>query len=258
MANIQKGYEGEKQFDALFENSPDHWLILTDLLLDYNNSKFQIDTLVIATINIYLFDVKNFKGDFCIEGDKWKSTYGKEITNPVFQLQRCESSFRQLLQNNRIGSEFSVAAYLVFVNPEFTLYNALRDLPIVLPTQINRFLEKLRKYSPNQPLSSSQMMLAKQLVAMNIDQSPYARLPQYDFENLIKGIICEHCQVFMINSMKRSQLICPKCGKSEAVESCVLRSAEEFKLLFPEKKITTNNIYEWCKIITCKKRINRI
>jgi hypothetical protein len=33
---------------------------------------------------------------------------------------------------------------------------------------------------------------------------------------------------------------------------------EEIKLLFPEKKITTNNVYEWCKIVESKKTIRTI
>jgi hypothetical protein len=42
------------------------------------------------------------------------------------------------------------------------------------------------------------------------------------------------------------------------MSSAVLRSVEEFKTLFPEMKITSNGIYEWCSIISSTKVIQRI
>ncbi|WP_445488357.1 hypothetical protein [Niallia sp. 03133] len=44
----------------------------------------------------------------------------------------------------------------------------------------------------------------------------------------------------------------------EAVESAIIRCGEEFKLLFPEGKITTTVIYEWCKVIYSKRKIRRV
>ena len=41
-------------------------------------------------------------------------------------------------------------------------------------------------------------------------------------------------------------LTCETCGNVENWEVAVLRSVEEFKLLFPGRKITTNRVYEWC------------
>jgi hypothetical protein len=44
----------------------------------------------------------------------------------------------------------------------------------------------------------------------------------------------------------------------EEVEAVVLRSVKELILLFPNRKITTNDIYEWCGGINSKKAIRRI
>jgi hypothetical protein len=33
---------------------------------------------------------------------------------------------------------------------------------------------------------------------------------------------------------------------------------EEIKLLFPGRKITSNEVHEWCSVIDSKKRISRI
>jgi len=45
---------------------------------------------------------------------------------------------------------------------------------------------------------------------------------------------------------------------TESLDKAVLRSVEEFKLLFPERKITTKEIYDWCLISGEMRRIKRI
>jgi hypothetical protein len=57
--NLKKGFEGEVKFDSLTEKLDCDCLILNDLLLEVNKSKFQIDTVVIQD-TLYLFDVKNY------------------------------------------------------------------------------------------------------------------------------------------------------------------------------------------------------
>jgi hypothetical protein len=53
-------------------------------------------------------------------------------------------------------------------------------------------------------------------------------------------------------------LVCDNCGCKEEVESAVLRSVAELLLLFPDQKITTKVILEWCQIVKSEKTIRRI
>ena len=251
--NLDKGYEGERNFEILLEKHPSESLILNDLLLEKNNTVFQIDTMLISQKNIYLFEVKNYEGDFYIDKDMWYSTSGIEIKNPLHQLKRSESLLRRLLQD--FGSTFSIEAYLIFINPEFTLYQVPLNLPIIFPSQLNRFMKKLNMTSSK--LNGKHSKLAEQLVSAHINESPFTRLPNYDYEQLQKGITCVSCNSFMI-SFNEKNLVCNGCGCKEDIESAVMRSAEEFKLLFPERKITTNAIHAWCKVIDSKKTIRRI
>lgn len=96
------------------------------------------------------------------------------------------------------------------------------------------------------------MLLSKPLA-----ESPYNRKPDYTFEQLQKGIYCKCCHSFDI-SFNTKTIVCDKCRFREDMESAVLRNVEEFRILFPEKKITTSVIYEWCKIITSTKTIRNI
>ena len=65
--NLQKGFEGEIQFDSVTAKLQLECYILNDLLLKQNNTTFQIDTLIILSETIYLFEVKNYEGDYYYE-----------------------------------------------------------------------------------------------------------------------------------------------------------------------------------------------
>jgi hypothetical protein len=143
--NLEKGYEGESKVAAWLKNLTSEWIILYDLLLENNNSLFQIDTLLISQNTIYLFEVKNYEGDFFIKADNWYTKSGNEIKNPLLQLKRSVSLLRRLLQDYNIS--FSIEAYVIFINPEFTLFQASLNLPIILPTQLNRFMKNLNMNS---------------------------------------------------------------------------------------------------------------
>ncbi|WP_040206711.1 nuclease-related domain-containing protein [Neobacillus jeddahensis] len=252
--NLVKGFEGEQKSDTWLEELSKDYLIVHDLLLEYNHSKFQIDTLLIAYEKIYLLDVKNYEGDYCAEGDKWnKLTPKKEIKNPLHQLDRCETLLRALLTN--LGYRYPIESYLIFINPEFHLYQTTINPSIIFPTQLNRFLKKLNE----RPSKSNkrQFNLAEQLISLHTIESPYPYLPAYDYDQLEKGPLCSKC-FSIFTEMKGLKLVCGHCGCQEEVESAVVRSVDEFMLLFPDRKITTKGIHEWCHIVKSEKTIRRV
>jgi hypothetical protein len=53
-------------------------------------------------------------------------------------------------------------------------------------------------------------------------------------------------------------LMCESCGCMENLDSAVMRSAGDFKLLFPDLKVTTRVIEDWCGGIYSSKIIRRI
>lgn len=249
--NLVKGYEGELKSDIWLKGLTDEWLILHDLLFEYHGSKFQIDTLIIAYEKIYLLDIKYFEGDYSIKDDKWYNPAGVLQKNPLHQLERCETLLTKLLV--KLGHHYRIESYLIFNNSEFHLSTTSINSSIIFPTQLNRFLKKLNMKPVK--LHKKYHQLAKQLVDHNQEESPYERLPEYSYEKLKKGIICpNNCNTFFSNE----QLICKKCGCKEEVDAAVLRSVKEFSLLFPDRKITTEGIRDWCEIIKSKKTIRRI
>ncbi|THE09442.1 NERD domain-containing protein [Bacillus timonensis] len=252
---LEKGFIGETWFDQQLENLSLDCLIINDLLLETNNTHYQIDSLLIFRRKIHLFEVKNYEGDYVVNGDRWQSlSSGKEIKNPLLQLTRSESLFRQLLQ--QLGSNFTVESHLVFINPEFYLYQASPNLPIIFPSQLTRFLNNLRSQSSS--LVEKHHALAKKLLSLHIKKSPFSLQPQYSFGEMEKGILCGLCWSGFMKCGNQHKLTCPNCGCWEDKELAVTRSIEEFEQLFPNIKITVSTIFEWCNVIKSKKTIRKI
>lgn len=254
-ANLERGYDGEVSFDELAKGYlQEERYVINDLLLEINNSYFQIDTLVISQGVIQLLDIKNYHGDFYLESDKlYAVKTGQEYKNPVNQLTRSTTLFRQLLQKFKLN--FIVDAHVIFINPEFTLYLAPMDQPIILPTQVKRFLTDMNKIPSK--LNDEHLKLARKLLSLHQAKYPYSTIPEFTYEQLRKGIYCKRC-ISLLSTIKNKDIVCEKCGEHEKIEHGVLRNVNEFKLLFPERKITAQNIYEWCNVDLNKRTISRV
>ncbi|MBU9710308.1 nuclease-related domain-containing protein [Evansella tamaricis] len=258
---LNSGYEGEVRLDQWYDNCPDHWLVLNDLWLkNSTESYFQIDSLLITPRTAFVLDAKNNYGEHHLLDDRWyRCSDSKEwTTNPLTQQKRCETSFRQILQNS--GTSFPIVSKLVFVNQEFTLYNTPQGLPLLLPTQIKSFFENMKMNDPGPAKpTQNQIKLANYICTVHMDKSPYSNLPGYDFEGLKKGLLCENCKSFLAPPVESCRsIVCHRCGHNEEVKSCILRAIEELVLLFPDEELTTDRVYQWCKVINCKRRISRL
>ncbi|PGT82456.1 nuclease-related domain-containing protein [Bacillus sp. AFS040349] len=252
----EKGFQGECLFDELINQSPvSTYLQLNDLLLEWRNSTFQIDSLFISPHKIYLFDIKNYEGEFYIEGNRWYLSSGNEIKNPIPQIQRSESFLRPLIQT--LGINLPIEASVIFVNPNFTLYQATRNLPLILPTQISSFIKRLGSVSMN---SSGQLIdLAKKLASMHIEISPYdgMHIPEYTYESLNKGVSCLKCGSLSVGLDGRG-LMCERCGVKEGLHAGIMRTIVEYRVLFPNRQITVSAANDWCGLGMTRLRMQKI
>lgn len=250
---MKKGYEGELEYDRWMTALEPENLMLNELLLEVNGSLFQIDSLVIFQDMIYLIDVKNHEGDYYYDKDgKLWTFFGKEIKDPLLQLKRSESLMRQLLHT--LGYSTTLKASVLYNNPEFALFQAPKDEPIILPAQLNRFMKKLNGIKSKVSVRNNK--LADKLLSLHIPESPMARVPVYEYGELRKGVLCTECGT-IVRDYSWPRLTCTKCGLEEKADEAILRSVAEFRLLFPNQFVTTNIIYEWCGFLLPKKLIRR-
>ncbi|MGM0843724.1 MAG: nuclease-related domain-containing protein [Bacillota bacterium] len=249
----EKGYEGELAFDKLAEPLTEKMVFLNDVTVEQNNTECQIDSMAITSNKLHTFEVKNFEGDYIIKENKWYSPNNILVKNPLLQVQRTDTLLTQLLREK--GFRHTVQSHLIFINPEFHLYDIPSRLPIVYPAQLNRFIEKLN----NEPvkITPSDKKLAETLLALHKNESSYSKLPHYDYHTLQKGTACPVC----LKSYKPpiyNSFYCESCQLKETTEQAVLRNMEEFQLLFPSEKLTTNQLFEWCGVFKDKRTIRKV
>jgi hypothetical protein len=249
----EKGFEGEVQFDLLTEKVQSECYILNDLLLNVNNTTFQLDTTIIFQKKISFFEVKNYEGDYCFRSGRFETLAEKEIKNPLDQLRRSKSLLRQLLQKH--GYNLPIEGYVVFINPRFTLYQAPVNEHIIYPTQLDALIENLNA-QPSK-LTNQHKKIAEKLVSLHQTESQYSQVPTFKYSQLKKGMTCKECSSFSM-FIQGKKIVCGDCGFEEFVEPAVMRNVEELKLLFPSLKITTNVVYEWCRGAVSKKTLSRI
>jgi len=99
--------------------------------------------------------------------------------------------------------------------------------------------------------------LAEKLTSLHLVDSPYRNFPEYGYDQVQKGLVCAGCSTLSVLVEGRSAR-CVRCTKVETVEEVVLRHVREFRMLFPEKAVSTKNIHEWCRQIPSQKTIKRI
>ncbi|ADU28540.1 nuclease-related domain-containing protein [Evansella cellulosilytica] len=245
--NLKKGYEGECKFDELCEKYlPPEWFVLRNLHYTLKGTDFQIDSILISQYNLILVDIKNFENDYYIKDGNWYTLSQHQISNPIAQKERIAILFQDLL--NHFSSNLLVETYLLFINPAFTLYQAPIDSSLILPTQINRFMKTLNEKPIK--LSESHHKLAEFLLSNQTSDKKHKCIPEHRYDMLKKGITCEVCNNFMKLSSKRSYLKCTSCGCEEKVEKAFIRNVLQYRVLFPEKAITTNNLVDWCEVLS--------
>ncbi|WP_226677351.1 nuclease-related domain-containing protein [Mesobacillus jeotgali] len=197
--------------------------------------------------------MKNFEGEYYFDGDTFRKINGTEVKNPLLQLERNLSLLRQFF--NYFGFNTSIEPYLVFVNPDFTLYNAPLNKRIILPTNLNRFIHQLNNNKST--LNDQHSRLSEKLLSSHLTKSPFTKIPKYEYSQLRKGVFCHSCGKAMEEYSGRV-FMCNNCSVKENTKSALIRSVKEFNLLNPLEKMSTNIVYEWCGGVFPKKTIRQV
>lgn len=249
----QKGYEGEVAFDQYVEKIKPDCLILNDVRLKIDGNKVQIDSLFISENKVYIVEVKNYKGEFHYKEGGLYLHSEKEIFNPLNQITRSRIIINNLLRS--LQQEFSVESTVIFIHPDFFLYQAPVEKQFIYSNQIDKYLKKIKRESCIS--ADHSYRLAEKIVQIQYEEEIFNEdLPIYDENTLKKGITCKKCHSYNHTS-SRQNLYCKNCAYTEPISLAINRSIEEYQLLFPNKKITRRAIHKWCGEIYSEQRIKR-
>ncbi|MCC5894587.1 MAG: NERD domain-containing protein [Alkalibacterium sp.] len=239
---LKAGFEGELAFDQMFsEGVTSGGIVLNDLLLSVNGSTIQIDSLILAPDIIYLFEIKNYRGNYRYDNDHYRKTNGYDILNPKNQLNKTLTLLSQLLKQWKVATPLKGA--VVFVHQTFTLYEAQPDEQVVLPSQLISHLKLLN--SQHNKVPQQVRSLANRLIEHHRDEVPYQKqLPDFHWDKLKKGLTCGSCKSFDLKLNQRS-CVCLNCERATSRKNCLIENINNLILLYPDKKVTTSLVYEW-------------
>ncbi|CQR45928.1 Nuclease-related domain protein [Paraliobacillus sp. PM-2] len=238
--HLMRGYEGELRFDSYLKRYGKNLMVLNDIQLKYNEKYFQIDTIVITNDIIYLFEIKNYHGQYYFDQDILYKVPNKEIENPTLQRNRTISLFRMFLKSK--GIDMPLKSYIVFIHPQCSIYQTPLNQQIIFHSNVHSILTQLNEneYSGKK---------SKNIVRV-LESSLYHAFHQedifnYTFDELQKGIPCYQCgsmETYPINRVVK----CKCCEAEEIVSISILRCIKNFQKLFPNEKLTSNIISKWC------------
>lgn len=235
----KKGYGGESELDVHTEKISTDCIVLNDLQLEVRESSFQIDTLLLFPDKIKLYETKNYEGVHYWGKEHFTKESGFLLENPSLQVQRAKVRLEFLL--SEMGFQIKVEAYVIFVNPEFTLIGAPNETCYILPSQIPGHFRKTPK---TVDITAEQYRLADALIARhNPDYTVI--MPQYQYDEMKKGVPCPDCGTLK-DTFRGHQQICDECGKKININEAIKTSISDFRTLFPEDKVTTSRIKDWC------------
>lgn len=247
------GYSGELLFANLLENELQcEPIILFSLDLVVNDNEFQVDCLLLFQNKAILIEVKHFRGDYIFENNDWFTSSKNIISNPIQQLQRSELLLQKLFKQQQIP--LTIQSFAVFTHPEFHLYQSPMHLPIVFPTQLKRFVQKLK----NNPchIQGRHHKIAKLLTSIAEQTALHQPELNFNYEQLRKGVTCGACHG-MMHEHNLKLLSCPDCGESEPVAQAMIRNINDFQILFPHKKITVGKIVDWTGSLFSRYKIRK-
>lgn len=241
--NLILGYEGEACFAAFLKNLQCPYLLLHDLYFEPRfTGAFQIDFILLVGNTAIIYEVKNYSGVWMFSEEAYKQGLS-ERANPTIQLSRAKNNFKALLREYAF-STVNVEAVVVHIGKNFTLLGAPEDRQVILPTQISDHLEKLNQYT--YPVSPELQLLAKELTIRAVPAPPFVKMiPHYEFDSLKKGLRCNQCGC-IAQPHTVQKFYCVRCQMTSMNQEGIVRAIYEFELLFPNEKITTRKIANWC------------
>lgn len=248
---LTRGFEGERKFFEMLPKSlVDKHHIYFDLSLMIDNSETQIDVLIPTQQQIHHLEIKHYKNSFTVKGDQWQLENGKVIMNPLHQLRRTGELINILTQ--KLGHQQLVTSHIIFTHPTFHLYQASKTWPIIYPNQIQKFIKKIQAESKIQNKN-----LNHYIQAHHLKRSRFERIPNYNFDQLRKGLFCPTCHIKLKRKTARKN-VCPSCGHSSNIAENVIRATEQYQHLFPKKQINIRTILAWTDYPLHRTQIYRI
>ncbi|MFC3419862.1 nuclease-related domain-containing protein [Salinicoccus hispanicus] len=252
---LEIGFAGECAFDDWMDRyGEEQWRVYRDIWIDAGGPT-QLDTMVVTESTVFIFDVKNYSGDYTYMNGRW-SVNGRPIIKDVFvQLKRSLEKVHLMLR--QIDPVIQAEGSLVFINEHFS-FRTEGELgaQVVMRHGLKKYLQTMDESGVTMRMPID--MLCSRIESFFID-NPYPP-PACDddtYFSLKKGVCCCSCGGFR-HAVMRYYLKCLECGNQEAKERAVLRSICEYGVLRNDRNLKVRDIYFYLNKMISERHIQSI
>lgn len=242
---LNSGIDGEQILhDYLEEFGEPHWKVFKNVWLNYYG-KFEIDCILVTRSQIYLFEVKNYKGHYVFQNSQCRCNGQKIGQNAITQAQKSSINFTNCMRKNRLTVPVTGVLLFSGIDCEVTLHDEIDDLQVVTRNQLRNFIWKIKHTDRN--YSSNRVDVDEVIHIMECYEAHNPFLPDSISDNLVsriqKGIRCSHCQSFEVDASK--MYISCKCGMHEPRENAIVRTICEYGMIHFEKDLLVNSLVDF-------------
>lgn len=235
----RSGYAGEQEYDAVLDEvGHGAMYVFRDIWLGIQDSKVQLDSLIVADNIMIVNEIKNYSGNYSYENGIWKVGNHQISEDPVSQVSTAANKLLRMRYD--IDTRFEVHKEIMFVNPYF-IFGPTDYKNAGMFIMRNRLKQYFRSLG-NNTVGRSAKILAEE-IAGRIIKNPHP-VPETDAGRVRSGVNCYKCSSFDILK-KRFCAECRSCGYVEPFERLVVRAVIEFSILFPDEAVTRRRIFEF-------------
>lgn len=242
------GYYGEESIqyhlDILSEK---RYHILHDLRLFNGKNYFQIDTIILSPIFIFILEVKNYSGHLYLDSKfnqliRTTTNGTRDIFNdPVLQAERQQFELQRWLRRQKYEDiQFDNLVVFTHRKCEINTYNGNEQVfqkVCKSPDLANRIIKKETFYSVENICSKTLSKITKLLIKHHTPETSKEILDHFQIkqQDVITGVQCTECKKFPMNYV-RGLWICKNCGTKS--KTAHIQAINDYFLLI---KPTINN-----------------
>lgn len=250
---LERGVEGERVYDLILDEAGHGNLyIFRDLYLLIEGSVTQYDTLIVSESGIIVNEIKNFTGDYQVEGSMWNRSGGTPLPDdPMSQLRRAVGKLMNL--QRAAGFNFKISGKLIFPNESFRLFTSEDQVwnQTVLRVDFKRYFNGFYNEYSGEGASEIADIIERHSVP-----NPYFK-HRVEFDSVRHGLYCGGCGSFKLEK-QYFHLLCMTCGSRESNETHLVRAMSDFKYLFGKLEMTSKRMMEFTGNVVNVRTLQRV
>ena len=253
------GNKGESHVvKILKEFGSKHWIYLQNVWLD-KNGRYESDIIVITNVGIYIFEVKNYEGNFVYDNGDCKINNYDLTENCIAQTNRAYKKMQSICSDTFIKAKTHGAIIFIGEYNPVEIKSPISNIKVVkrsgLKSYIQQMIEEERNFHERQiDIDSLMQQLNKYCIP---DPFRFNPLSDEEFTNIRTGICCSRCQNFSLDITGEHYFRC-ECGMEESLEEAVIRTICEYGSLRYDKNLVVTKLLDFINHQTSLSNLYRI